>query len=58
VARDRVVAVEIAVSSTGTEAEGRTIAARVEQFADRPSVASTTPERSLAEAKAAGWKLV
>ena len=31
------------------------IAARVAQFADRPSVASTTPERSLAEAKAAGW---
>jgi glutathione S-transferase len=36
----------------------RRIAARVAQFADRPSVASTTPERSLAEAKAAGWKLV
>ncbi len=34
------------------------VAARVAQFADRPSVASTTPERSLAEAKAAGWQLV
>ncbi len=31
------------------------IAARVARFADRPSVASTTPERSLSDAKAAGW---
>lgn len=28
---------------------------RVAQFADRPSVASTTPEASLADAKVAGW---
>lgn len=33
----------------------RRIAARVERFADRPSVASTAPQRSLDEAKAAGW---
>jgi glutathione S-transferase len=32
------------------------VAARVARFADRPSVASTTPEASLAEAAAAGWK--
>jgi len=32
------------------------IAARVARFADRPSVTSTTPERSLADAAAAGWK--
>jgi glutathione S-transferase len=32
------------------------IAARVARFAERPSVASTTPERSLADATAAGWK--
>jgi len=31
------------------------VAARVALFADRPSVLSTTPERSLADAKAAGW---
>ena len=31
------------------------IAARVARFAERPSVASTTPEHSLADAKAAGW---
>lgn len=30
------------------------IAARVERFAERPSVAGTTPEVSLAEAEAAG----
>ena len=34
------------------------IAARVAQLAERPSVASTTPERSLADAKAAGWSPV
>ena len=33
----------------------RRLAARVDRFADRPSVATTTPERSLADAKAAGW---
>ncbi|MBL9017010.1 MAG: glutathione S-transferase family protein [Myxococcales bacterium] len=33
----------------------RRLAARVARFADRPSVASTTPERSLADAAAAGW---
>ena len=33
----------------------RRVAARGARFADRPSVASTTPERSLADAKAAGW---
>ncbi|HET7500169.1 MAG TPA: glutathione S-transferase family protein [Kofleriaceae bacterium] len=32
------------------------IAARVAQFADRASIASTTPEVSLADAAAAGWK--
>jgi len=32
------------------------IAARVARFADRPSIASTAPEASLAEATAAGWK--
>lgn len=32
------------------------IAARVARFQDRPSVASTTPAASLAEAAAAGWK--
>ena len=32
------------------------LAARVERFSDRPSVAGTTPEASLAEAAAAGWK--
>jgi glutathione S-transferase len=32
------------------------LAARVARFADRPSVAGTTPEVSLAEAAAAGWK--
>ena len=32
------------------------IAARVARFTDRPSVAATTPEVSLAEAAAAGWK--
>jgi glutathione S-transferase len=32
------------------------IAARVARFADRPSIAATTPEASLAEATAAGWK--
>jgi glutathione S-transferase len=32
------------------------LAARVERFAARPSIASTTPEASLAEASAAGWK--
>lgn len=32
------------------------LAARVARFNDRPSVASTTPEASLAEAAAAGWK--
>jgi glutathione S-transferase len=32
------------------------VAARVARFAERPSVASTTPEASLAEAAAAGWK--
>jgi glutathione S-transferase len=32
------------------------IAARVARFAVRPSVAGTTPEASLAEAAAAGWK--
>jgi glutathione S-transferase len=31
------------------------IAARVEQFAGRPSISSTTPEASLATARAAGW---
>jgi hypothetical protein len=34
----------------------RRIAARVARFAGRPSVAGTTPEVSLAEAAAAGWK--
>jgi len=34
----------------------RRIAARVARFADRPSVASTAPEISLADAKAAGWQ--
>jgi len=33
----------------------RRLAARVARFAERPSVASTTPERSLADAAAAGW---
>jgi len=32
------------------------VAARVARFADRPSVARTTPEAALAEAKAAGWQ--
>jgi glutathione S-transferase len=32
------------------------LAARVARFAERPSVAGTTPETSLAEAVAAGWK--
>ena len=32
------------------------VAARVARFAARPSVADTTPEVSLAEATAAGWK--
>lgn len=32
------------------------LAARVARFADRPSVAATTPAASLAEADAAGWK--
>lgn len=32
------------------------IAARVARFAERPSVASTAPDVSLAEAAAAGWK--
>jgi glutathione S-transferase len=32
------------------------IAARVARFTERPSVASTSPEASLAEAEAAGWK--
>jgi glutathione S-transferase len=32
------------------------IAARVARFAERPSVASSTPQASLAEATAAGWK--
>ena len=32
------------------------IAARVALFADRPSIASTTPAASLAEAAAAGWR--
>jgi glutathione S-transferase len=32
------------------------LAARVDRFATRPSVASTTPEASLAEATAAGWR--
>ncbi|HET9620301.1 MAG TPA: glutathione S-transferase family protein [Kofleriaceae bacterium] len=32
------------------------LAARVARFADRPSVAATTPERSLADARAAGWQ--
>jgi glutathione S-transferase len=31
------------------------LAARVRRFADRPSVAASTPDRSLADAKAAGW---
>jgi glutathione S-transferase len=34
----------------------RRIAARVARFAERPSIAATTPEVSLAEAAAAGWK--
>ena len=34
------------------------LAARVARFLERPSVASTTPEVSLAEAAAAGWKPV
>jgi glutathione S-transferase len=33
----------------------RRLAARVARFADRPSVASTAPQRSLDDAKAAGW---
>ncbi len=33
----------------------RRIAARVERFAGRPSVATTAPQRSLDDAKAAGW---
>jgi glutathione S-transferase len=32
------------------------IASRVARFSERPSVAGTTPEASLAEATAAGWK--
>lgn len=32
------------------------LAARVERFATRPSVAATTPEASLADARAAGWQ--
>jgi glutathione S-transferase len=32
------------------------LAARVARFSDRPSIASTAPEASLAEAAAAGWK--
>ena len=32
------------------------MAARVARFSERPSVASTAPEASLAEAAAAGWK--
>ncbi len=32
------------------------LAARVARFAERPSVANTTPAASLAEATAAGWK--
>lgn len=32
------------------------LAARVARFAERPSVAATTPAASLAEAAAAGWK--
>jgi glutathione S-transferase len=32
------------------------LAARVARFADRPAVAATTPEQSLAEARAAGWQ--
>jgi glutathione S-transferase len=32
------------------------LAARVARFADRPSVVSTTPAASLADAAAAGWK--
>jgi glutathione S-transferase len=39
----------------GLDAYGR-IAARVARFAERPSVAGTTPGVSLAEAAAAGWK--
>jgi glutathione S-transferase len=31
------------------------LAARIARFAERPSVARTTPEASLAEARAAGW---
>ena len=38
----------------GLDRYGR-IAARVDRFAARPSVASTTPAASLAEAAAAGW---
>ncbi len=38
-----------------TDRYGR-IAARVGKLAERPSVASTSPEVSLAEAKAAGWR--
>lgn len=34
----------------------RRVAARVARFAERPSVAGTAPEVSLAEAAAAGWK--
>jgi glutathione S-transferase len=34
----------------------RRLAARVAHFSARPSVAATTPEASLAEAAAAGWK--
>jgi glutathione S-transferase len=32
------------------------IAARVQQFADRPSIVATAPETSLAKAREAGWK--
>jgi glutathione S-transferase len=32
------------------------VAARVARFAERPSIATTTPAASLAEATAAGWK--
>ncbi|HEY8087144.1 MAG TPA: glutathione S-transferase family protein [Polyangiaceae bacterium] len=39
----------------GLDGYGR-IAARVARFAGRPSVAGTTPQVSLAEAAAAGWK--
>jgi hypothetical protein len=36
--------------------EHRRIAARVARFSGRASVAGTTPEASLAEAAAAGWR--